>query len=303
MKRAAADGLVPLVVCEEHHEAYLAWALAIRRGWLPPAGNTLLHFDEHADTARPRLTRPPPDGADPAALAAWVYGELRIDDFIVPALHRGIFDRLEWFRRRHVGLVRRARIFAGSVRGEGRELVYGQWLARTRRQAPPDARLAHYRAGDVDEPARRRRNVVLDFDLDYFSCNRRPAFVDRRVYLSEEEYARIAGNRYHFLLTAPGAHVGRGREGGRPYLEFGGAGGPDGGDLEAARREVARVGAFLARQPWRPRMVVIARSRHSGYTPAAHWRAIEEALLGALRARYALEERTIDELSAAEAVP
>ena len=299
MKRAAQATPVPLVVCEEHHEAFYVWNDAIRRGWLPPGGNTLLHFDEHADMALPRLTRPVPDGPDRAALAAWVYGELRIDDFIVPAFHRGIFDRLEWFRRRHVGLVKRARVFTGSVRGEGRELLYGQWLARTRRHAPPDVRLAHYRAAGVDEPARRRRNVVLDFDLDYFLCHPRPVFADRRIYLSAAEFARVTGNRYHFLFTAPGARVRAGREGGRRFLEFGGGPAAGAGEtLADGLRRVAAAGAFLARQPWRPRLIVIARSRHSGYTPAAHWRKIERALLAELRRLYPLREVTIDRLQA-----
>lgn len=307
MKRGRRNRIVPLVVCEEHHEAFYVWHHAIRHGWIPAGKNALLHFDEHADTALPRLGRRPPDSADLAELAAWVYRELRIDDFIVPALHQGVFDRFEWFRQRHAaGAIRRAQVFTATVRGEGRSFLYGQWLPHIRRQPPADARLARYRAGTIDEAPRRRSNVVLDFDLDYFLCQPRPVFVDRRIYLSPEEYARLTGNRYHFLFTAPGAHVGAGIEDGRPYLEFGAAEpaaeeGP--GDPAAALRRVDEVIAFLAAQTWQPRLIVTARSRHSGYTPAAHWQVLEDALVAGLQRLYPVERKSIDELLPTEVRP
>jgi hypothetical protein len=305
MTRGTKSRAVPLVVCEEHHEAFFVWNYAVRKGWIPAEGNTLMHFDEHADTALPRLRTRAPVGADLKELAAWVYSELRIDDFIVPALHQGLFDRFEWFRGKDWGAVRRARVFTASVNGAGTKFMYGQWGARVRRNPPADARLSLYRTGDVGEAAARRRNVVLDFDLDYFMCQSRPVFVDRRIYLTTEEFERLRGNCYHFLFTAPGAHVRLGAEGGKHFLEFGEpqAAEGEGGDTAVALQRIEQVASFLSRQSWSPRLIVVARSRHSGYTPAEHWRMLEDSLLAKLRGIYRLEMMAIGDLQAPKAPP
>jgi hypothetical protein len=51
-----SNTLIPTTTIEEHHEAFFVWGRAIRSGLLPPEGSTLLHVDEHSDSALPELT-------------------------------------------------------------------------------------------------------------------------------------------------------------------------------------------------------------------------------------------------------
>jgi hypothetical protein len=92
---------VPLVVVEEHHEAFYVWHYAAQEGWLGRDGNTLLHVDEHADMFLPRLRRPLTSISSLTDLAEFTYNELNIGNFIWPAIYLGFFSRVLWLRYKH----------------------------------------------------------------------------------------------------------------------------------------------------------------------------------------------------------
>ena len=47
---------IPVVLMEEHHEAFLVWEVARQKGWLPTEGSFLLHVDAHSDLSLPVLS-------------------------------------------------------------------------------------------------------------------------------------------------------------------------------------------------------------------------------------------------------
>ena len=96
---ADAAGRVPLIVIEEHHEAFFVWHRAICNGWMKPAGNTLLHLDEHHDLSVPVLRTPLRALRTPEEVARFTYGELGIGSFIWPAVYTGVFEQFFWMRR------------------------------------------------------------------------------------------------------------------------------------------------------------------------------------------------------------
>src|SRR4051794_15323325 len=92
---------VPLVLVEEHHEAFYAWYYGLNMGWFPASANTLLHVDAHADMTLPVLRYPFSTIHDLAACADFVYRELDISTFIWPAIYNGLFSRLLWLKNNH----------------------------------------------------------------------------------------------------------------------------------------------------------------------------------------------------------
>ena len=92
---------LPLLLVEERHEAYALWHTGIARGEIEPGGTTLIHCSRFQNLAPPRLRHPLPNiGADLATALGYVYSQLHIDDFILPGVISGFFDRVIWM---HIG--------------------------------------------------------------------------------------------------------------------------------------------------------------------------------------------------------
>jgi hypothetical protein len=85
-----------LVLLEEHHESFYLWHYAIKEGWLKPAGNSLLHFDEHSDLGLPPLRTPLHAVNTLDEIAALTYNQLGIGNFIWPELFQLSCLWLHW---------------------------------------------------------------------------------------------------------------------------------------------------------------------------------------------------------------
>ena len=84
---------VPLFIVEEHHEAYFIWSYAYLNRLINPAGNTLLHVDNHDDMVIARLDKSIDELEDDLEkIYDFVYEQLGIASFIIPALYRGIIN-------------------------------------------------------------------------------------------------------------------------------------------------------------------------------------------------------------------
>ncbi|PKK89478.1 MAG: hypothetical protein CVV64_13765 [Candidatus Wallbacteria bacterium HGW-Wallbacteria-1] len=91
---------VPLYIIEEHHEAFILWHHAMELGLMPTGGNMLLHIDAHADLDPPVIRStlaPRPESL--SMVAEFTYRELGISTFVLPAIHRGIFNRYCWIHQ------------------------------------------------------------------------------------------------------------------------------------------------------------------------------------------------------------
>ncbi len=276
--------MVPLVIVEEHHEAFPVWERARAVGWLAPDRNSLWHVDEHSDLCPPAVrtnlrTLP----ADLASVRAFTYSELTVASFILASVYRGVFGEVVWTQHdKHDPAA--ATLHVTSAGRAGRVLSATRDI-RAAGAFNPDRRHCTLRRTRPGTPFAPAGPLALDIDLDFFSCHDGP--IPCRVEVTADEYARFRGDRYHPLRTLFGAQGTGEQVGGRFYLSAdmsdpGGWGqGRVGADVIARRaadlaRDVAACGAT-------PAVVTVCRSRKSGYTANDQAELIEAAVLDALR--------------------
>jgi len=282
---------VPLVVIEEHHEAFYVWHYATQEGWLGRNGNTLLHVDEHADMFLPRLRRPLASISSLADLAEFTYNELNIGNFIWPAVYLGFFSRVLWLRNKH-------EISAGGWRtisicgkdGDKREFIAASSLASTPYGDAEDIRSVEYAPVTTGEFLSTELPVVLDIDLDYFCSNERPVVL-RELEITASAFEEFHRNPYHFLRISPGVKVTAVVRQGRYLLLY--EDGPQPPDPIATERSLTeRIDDFvryLHQYSVVPPLIVVCRSLHSGYTPPKYAAFIESTLFGRLNTLYSLK--------------
>lgn len=285
--------MVPLVCMEEHHEAFWIWRRAAALGWLPGAGNRLLHVDEHADLRLPALTTSLHAlEADADALHRFTYEELGIADFIVPSLYLGLFDRIDWLRRAHHSAVRAKRLYVVSVEGDGRRLRLMDNGFQAGLLDPAGRKRVEYRpiglATPSDPSASTPKPWVLDIDLDYFHSDD-PAAETLEIQITEAEYRAYRDDRYHRVRLS-GGRARAFRRGGHYYYAF--ADQPDRASPPFRRATIiGRIEAFgdwLKGQAVQPRLVTLCRSSISGYMPAEQVDWVERRLLATLELLYPL---------------
>jgi hypothetical protein len=280
---------IPLVIIEEHHEAFCIWHNAVWRDWIPAAGNMLLHVDTHSDLRVPTLGRPIPAFLDPADVALFTYEELGIGTFIWPAVVEGLLTKMLWLQP--------APAAAHSDAGQA-------WITTS-----PEVEL-HVHWGKAGHQARRRPDrgylevtspaahdavlldapFILDIDLDYFACHRH-AHGRFEVEVTQAAYEEFVSNPYHFLRLSCWDKVAARSEGGRRFLRFGGHRAPAASDVDTAavHERGERMFAMLAAQRERPLLITLCRSIHSGYTPRELAADIETMLLERLSSMYDID--------------
>lgn len=279
---------IPTFIVEEHHEAFAVWNHAVVEGLIQESNNALLHVDEHADMGVPRLTRRLDSIAgDLARIWDFTYREISIYEFIVTAVYQGLFDRVCWVRP-GVVLRQRQHISICSYRNEAKVLRLNPGLVTP----DTDGRSAVYEVQTIRDTFVPATSVVLDIDLDYFSCDQAENQAER-LEVSETEYNSFLQDRYHFLRINQGNRVQARREGDRFFLYLKCYDDPAPCPLKVSQETIVnRIDDFLAylqRDSIRPRMIDIARSRMSGYTPLDQWEFIEQKLIEGLGRVYDLD--------------
>jgi hypothetical protein len=279
---------IPTFIVEEHNEAFAVWNHAAAQGLIPESNNALLHVDEHADMGVPRLTRRLDSIAgDIARIWDFTYHEISIYEFIVTAIYQGLFDRVCWVRP-GVILRQRQNISIVSYRNEAKVLRLNQGLATP----DTDGRSAVYEVQTIRDSFVPAKSVVLDIDLDYFSCDQAEN-QSERLEVSETEYHSFLKNRYHFLRINQGNRVQARREGDRFFLYLKCYEEQAPCPLKVSQETiVSRIDDFIAylrRESIQPGIIDIARSRMSGYTPLDQWEFIEQKLIEGLGRAYNLD--------------
>jgi hypothetical protein len=272
---------IPAFFVEEHHEALLAFSRACCEGFLCPVGNILLHVDHHLDISDCRL-RSPLQISRIEAVRAAVYEELGIGNFLTPACWYGLFAEVVWLTRAAAQPMDCIRLFSA----DGLTIYCQPPLDAEERQVP----LLLADAGDslgADD-----RSVVLDIDLDYFDADDEGGHF-RELEITADCYREICSNPYHKLRLLTGGfeqlEVRQGRHYVRiayPYQQ------PPAATSEDIDRRIKEFMAFLERNRVVPSMVVISRSRHSGFVRLGIAQEIEERLLCGLRPHYDLAFRS-----------
>lgn len=301
----AARNAVPLVLIEEHHEAYYVWRYAASAGWMAAKGNVLLHIDEHHDLWRPVLTRPLNSLKNLVDVAHFTYQDLRIGSFICPAVYEGIFDSMLWMRYGYEKEVE-TRLWSVWPKDE-LELEFvnkahapGDNLALPR--TATTLRLISVGPRDRVYPD---HSFVLDIDLDYFACNKKPDW-KLEVEITASAYDEFCANPYH-ILRLPSDKVLARKRNGSYFLVFN-DNNTNMNDSASEQTEVASIDEradqflrYLKELPAVPSFICVCRSVYSGYTPRKHARYVEERIIDAVSSRFPIHRLTLAEIVPEEA--
>ncbi len=268
---------VLVCIVEEHNEAFVAWNAGVRLGLVPSSGNTLLHVDEHADMGAPHFRTPLElhlDNLD--RLQAFTQNQMAIYDFIVPAVHQGLFDEVYWINHSADPPVVQELVLSASGRDEQilstRPAAVGGMRGRTFRFVTQTIRAPFGPAGAT----------VLDIDLDYFSCDQAEHRTER-LEITAASAAEYERDGRHFLKLLLGSRASVTADDGRHYFVLRDYRERGRCPLRVTELMIkARLAAlewYLTAQAVVPAMITVARSRLTGYTPEDQWRTIEHGLL------------------------
>ncbi len=292
---------IPFAILEEHHEAFFVWEWAKKTGFLTSEPHLLLHIDTHADMKPPVLrTAIGTIPGDTKKLKRFVHDELGIDTFIVPALYRGFFDEVVWLLQPGPQFVKPApqKLYVRTFEEKGQVFVIGPETPGLDTGNLLQKRIPfRFETRTLQEPFKTKKKIILDIDLDYFSCETHPS-LGKRLEITRAEFLRIKRNPYHFLRLHQECHPFQ--EKGRYYVQLG----PHERETlppgawkvseEKIRERIGVLCRWLSTHKINPVLIHLCRSRHSGFTPEDQWRFIEKELIVALKRGYSL--RTISDL-------
>ncbi|MFN6465933.1 MAG: UPF0489 family protein [Nostoc sp. DedVER02] len=293
---------IPVLIVEEHHEAFWIWHYAISQNIIPKSKNILLHIDEHSDMATPRFTRSLNSiNNNLQDIYDFTYHELNIASFIVPAVYQRVFNQVFWLRPR---LKESSSEFMCVYACDPEETIF---LTKNVKNIgaillDPKYKTAKYTCLTVKDEFPENQTVVLDIDLDYFSCNNRYYNDTGRIEITEFQYQSFQRDNYQFLRITYGSSIRAEIEDGKYYLVFN----------EFPQTElfpnilklsedkilerIDQLIEFLVQKQVQVSMIDICRSRISGYTPADQCQFIEDNLLKKLGELYELNFVSLEQI-------
>lgn len=288
--------MIPLFILEEHNEAYFVWRYAINKKLIRSRENTLLHFDEHADMGSPKLNLDLKNlNGNLRKLANFTYNELNIANFIVPAIYNDIFCKVYWIKQRHNKVHKPGHLLYVRSFGErgqklitNRMTIFGNYKERLTelQDIIKQFRYYKYHVKDIVN----MKNVCLDIDLDFFSCNQDPLDRKLEIEISAKEYEDFKKDPYHRVKFFDFGRVDAIKKGDRCYYYFNNYLFKDVSPIKVERDLILRrideaIEAMISKKI-KPQIITLCRSRFSGYTPEDQWKFIEDSLLEKLEASF-----------------
>lgn len=280
-------------IVEEHHEAYFIIRNA-RRSRNIGDSSTLLHIDEHHDLAECVLDTPFYENRHDLGWALKAtYSQLRVSDFILPLIHDGLISRMAWVKRDygHPPISRAFRV---------RAIDWGQHtLIQAEASSVERSDFVLETLGLTSALASSYGDSILSIDYDYFSCDNKGGETSR-IEITSEAYADFVRNKRHPLRLMFGGRIRTLCLGNRYFLEYYERDGHTQSRLSTNDEIAAEVGLlaeFLERHDVSPSLVILCRSRGSGYTPFEQANVIEGLLLAELNRLFRLSPVHIDDVT------
>lgn len=285
--------MIPAYRMEEHHEAFYYWCLAIEKGYLEQENNTLFHIDHHDDLEYGGYFHDFSRKMESLEeYREFTYNELGIADFIVPAIYEGIFSVMYNMKKvRPVPFIKKEKM----VHRKGNNcLTMGDYLpfvhGKPRREKAEEYRFFTYYEGSLSDPEE-MTGTVLDIDLDYFCWDDSLTKVgDKKMEITRKAYEEFQSNPYHPFRIMPRKLLRIREENGRFYVCY--TEPPivqKETDEECIRKRVERFGQWLKHQEWKPKLITICRSAHSGYLPPDYAELVEGLVCAVLEEIYEIK--------------
>jgi hypothetical protein len=301
---------VPLFIFEEHHEAFFVWNYSIKNKLIPRFNNTLLHVDEHSDMAVPHFNYSINLLNDNLQdIYNFTYNELTIENFIVSAIYQGMYSQIYWlYQSNNERKGAKKQILVYSHNGEGKVLrIDANCDVGALAFFNPDLKNVLFKSLKTHDEFSESKSVVLDIDLDYFSCNPKGYDFKGKLEVTKEQYDAFYTDKHHFLRLCLGSGIKSEVEDGKYYLCFNSLA-PEyiPSKLKVSEEKIVmRIDLlidFLIKNNVKPRLINICRSRLSGFTPEDQWEFIEEKLIKKLSSLYNFEINHIKEIFAQESI-
>ncbi len=290
---------------EEHNEAFYVWLYSLKKQLIKEQGNILLHFDDHSDMSTPRFNTSIKEfSANTIELIQdFTYQELGIATFIMPAIYLKLISDV-WWVKYDTKKEQDVDMFIKSYDDNNKYLISGKKSALTKETLTKSVSFFNYKnidATSFDKTSLLNNNILLDIDLDYFSCNDNPYNMNEiMIEITEEEYLEFQKNEYHYLNFIVTNIKAIKYQGNFYYVinYF--------KDIHPSSRKVnketicKRVDDFiksLKKQKVVPQIITICRSRYSGFTPIDQWELIEEKLLLGLQEIYNIDVHHISKIT------
>jgi hypothetical protein len=289
---------IPVFIVEEHHEAFIAWNYAIRKHWMPDNGNCLFHVDAHSDMGIPRFNESINDiNNDIDKVKNFTYNELNIGCFIIPACYQGVFNQVFWIKQKHKReLCKSHEMYVRSYNQSGKRLISGKIQTLQIDISDSDKKTFDYILSTIDQLPFCKK-VVLDIDLDYFSCSGNPNELEEiHVEITQSEYNKFLNDPYSRLNYVGINKIEAVKKDDRYYYVLNRYNEQYPTTLKVDNKTISnRINEFvncLNTKQIIPVAIDICRSRFSGYTPCDQWDFIEKNLLAELHKIFNIEQTT-----------
>jgi hypothetical protein len=290
---------IPAFVIEEHHEAFIVWNYAIQQGWIPATGNCLFHVDEHSDMGTPRFNESIHTlNGDMEKIKSFTYSELNIASFIMPACYLNIINKVYWIRQKHKKTLNRpVEMFVRSYNQSGKRLISGKIKDIKTTIDDPNKRTFDYYLRTLDQLPSNKR-VILDIDLDFFSCSGNPNELEEiYIEISKEEYDNFNNNKYHRLRYCGFGKIETLEKDNKYFYVVNNYNEIYPTDTKVDEftidDRIKKVVSTLRYKNIKPELINICRSRCSGYTPNDQWELIEKSLIDKLNGVYLISLKTL----------
>ncbi|MFY1709437.1 UPF0489 family protein [Tritonibacter scottomollicae] len=301
---------IPVVIVEEHREALTALAWGREVAVLPPSPMHFYNVDHHADLDLPRLVKPIPPGlANLQEIRGFVDSSISISAFIWLGAYLGFIDHVSWLppksaldgKRIQWGTAKnlfiatldtsRTTFITAGVREETDHL--GNTDRKTLRietvghPTAPASRDISFNQKHASAPrSAPAKPWVLSIDLDYFSCNSQP-HNPFRLNVDKATFLEVSSNPNHPLRCSVYHHVEAVFDDDGYAILFDQFPEMENDPLHRTEAQIAdalaELRTILSHQETPPQMIIIARSRLSGFTPKDQWEHIEKNVLAMLK--------------------
>lgn len=273
---------VPIYVIEEHHQAFEVWFNEFEAESCYN-GRTLIHIDEHADFGVPFLRMPIPGHNEIDKLHDFVYKNLTIGTFILPAIANGYFQFLEWLKPSDLSVEDASLYFINK-------LTEYPFLTKDKEFSPESTFLEYRKVGWSTVP-NINGNYMIDICLDAFACHELPICNDFILEISKEQFDYLNNHKLNPWFFRYGARIELNEKFGRYYFSLidpwsrGAIASPD-EYLNLSIHNLEKFREYIWLLPNKPEIITICKSFRSGYTPKTIGNQVLNSVLDILFKRF-----------------